>query len=129
MKILLDTSILIDFLRSKDKEKTILFKLAIKNNHLYASILTHTELFAGKSVWESKKAYTEVKELFKGITIIPLDEGISEQAGEFKVKYIPDIVDSIIAATANTANLGLVTLNIKDFRKVKGLKLLNIKDD
>lgn len=126
VKILLDSSILIDFLRAKNKSNSHLFKLTEENYQLYASIISHTELFSGKSVWEKKEAYSEIKDLFFRITILPLTEEISEKSGEIKVKFDLNIADAIIAATAMLTNLELITLNIKDFKMIKGLKLLKI---
>ncbi len=126
VKILLDSSILIDFLRIKNKKDSLLFELTEKNYQLYAAIITHTELFSGKSVWERRGAYSEVKDLFFRIAVLPMTEEISEKAGEIKAKFDLNIADAIIAATAILTNLELVTLNIKDFKKVENLKLLNI---
>ena len=126
VKILLDSSILIDFLRVKNKKNSHLFKLTEENYQHYTSIITHTELFSGKSVWEKRGAYLEVKDLFFRITILPLTEEISEKAGEIKVKFDLNIADAIIAATAILTNLELATLNVKDFKIIKGLKILKI---
>lgn len=126
VKILLDSSILIDFLRVKNKKDSLLFKLTEGNYQLYIAIITHTELYSGKSVWEKKRAYLEVKDLFSRITILPVTEEISEKSGEIKAKFNLNIADAIIAATAIFTNLELVTLNTKDFKKVKGLKILKI---
>lgn len=123
-KLLVDSSILIDFLRVKEKEKSPLFKIVQDHNRVYTSIIVHTELHAGKSIWEDKKKYLEVEDIFSGITILPITEEVSKRAGQIKAELLPDIVDSIIAATALSNELTLVTLNIKDFKKVKGLKLL-----
>lgn len=122
---LLDSSILIDFLRRKDKENSILVKFVKEQKKLYVSIITHTELYAGKSVWEKNLAKEELKKLFSGITIIPLDETISIKAGEIKAKHNINLLDAIIAATSITTKLHLATLNIKDFKKIRGLKILN----
>lgn len=123
-KLLVDSSILIDFLRVKEKDKSSLFKLVKDQDRVYTSIIVHTELYAGKSVWEDKKKYLEVEDIFSGIMILPITEEISKKAGQIKAELLPDIVDSIIAATALSNELTLVTLNIKDFKKIKGLKLL-----
>lgn len=121
-KILLDTSVVIDFLRRKDKENTILYTLL--NQNLFISIITHTELFGGKSAWEDKKAKNQLTEFLTGVAIIPLNEDISKQAGYIKAhNYSKDTLDAIIAATAKENNYELVTLNRKDFIKIPGLKL------
>lgn len=124
VKILLDSSVLIDFLRIKNKKNSLLFKLTEGNYQLYTAIITHTELFSGKSVWEKRAAYFEVKDLFSRITILPMTEEISEKSGEIKAEFDLNIADAIIAATAVLTNLELVTLNIKDFEMIKGLKIL-----
>lgn len=122
-KILIDTSVAIDFLRRKDREKTVLYTLVKDKYQLYVSIITHTELYAGKSVWEKKEAREDLQKLFSGIHILPLQEEISKKAGEIKSYYNINLLDAIIAASALTHKLHVATLNVKDFKKVKGLKL------
>lgn len=126
VKILLDSSVLIDFLRIKNKESSHLFKLTEENYQFYTSIISHTELFSGKSAWEKKEAYSEIRDLFFRITILPLTEEISEKSGEIKAKFDLNITDAIIAATSILTNLKLATLNINDFKMIKGLKILKI---
>lgn len=125
-KILLDTSIIIDYLRVKNKSQTVLYRLTQNKHELYVSIITHTEAYSGKSVWEQKEARNILKNTFEGIKILPLEENISENAGEIKAKYGLEIADAIIAATALKHKLELATLNIKDFEKNVGLKLKKI---
>lgn len=125
-KILLDTSILIDFIRRSNKREAILTQLVRTGHKLYVSIITHTEIYSGKSVWEEKEAAREVEELFSGIQVLPLEVEISKRAGEIKVGFESTIVDAIIAATAREHSLSLATLNIKDFKKIKGLRVVDI---
>lgn len=127
-KVLLDTSIVIDFLRRKDKEKSQLFFLSRGNNKLFVSIITHTELYSGKSAWENKKAHQELETLFSGIKILPLDEEISQKAGKIRAEHNTNLLDAIIAATAIEHSLLLSTLNLKDFEKIKDLKILRKRD-
>lgn len=126
MKLLLDTSIIIDFLRSKNKEETVLARLARANEDLYISIITHTELYAGKSVWASREAREELEAIFWGLTIISEDIQISQKAGEIRAECGIDLLDAIIAATALVRKLEVVTFNTRDFRKVKNLKIYKI---
>lgn len=126
-KFLLDTSIVIDSLRRKDKENSLLYEIV--NNDLYISIVTHTELYSGKSIWENKEAKKELEKFFSIVTILPLIEEISKQAGKIKAyNHDRSILDCVIAATAISHKLKLATLNIKDFEKIKGLKLLANKN-
>lgn len=121
-KLLLDSSVVIDFLRRKDKNDSLLAKLP--NYDFYISIVTHTELYSGKSIWESKEAKAELEKFLSIVTILPLIDKISQVAGKIKA-YNNDrsLLDCIIAATAINNNLTLATLNIKDFEKIKGVKL------
>lgn len=125
-RILVDTSIIIDYLRQKDKSKTILVRLEQAQNTLFASIITHTECFSGRSIWEKKEAMETLKLLFSGIKILPLEEKTSEQAGKIRAKYGKNISDALIAATAIYHKLQLVTLNIKDFENIKGIELFKM---
>lgn len=122
-KILIDTSIIIDHLRLKDKTQTILYKLFQEKHDLFASILTHTESYAGKSIWEKESVRNHLKNILSGIKILPLEENVSEKAGGIRAKYNTDIIDAIIASTALHHNMTLATLNVKDFQKIPGLKM------
>lgn len=132
--LLLDTSLIIDFLRVEDKDSTILQQLANKqssstNNKykLYISIVSHTELYAGKRIWESASALKELALILSGLEILNLDQSLSKNAGKIKSEYGLGIADAIIAATALASKLTLATLNTKDFKEIKGLKLYPLK--
>ena|SRR3989344_56954 len=120
-KVLLDTSVIIDFLHQKNKADTLLYKLSTED--LYISIVTHTELYSGKSVWEKTRAKQELNDLFSGLTILPLVTEVSEKAGYLKATNQGTLLDCIIAATALHHNIPLLTLNSKDFKQIKKLKL------
>ena len=126
-KLLLDSSIIVDYLRRKDKDQTILYKLIRDEakNELYISIITHTECYAGKSIWESADVRKALEILLSGLKILSLDERNSEMAGKLKAQYNTNIADAIIAATSIIHNLYLVTLNTKDFEKIVDLRLFN----
>lgn len=122
-KVLVDTSVVIDFLRRKDKENSLFFTLVQHKYQLFLSIVTHTELYAGKSVWVKRKAQEELQTLFSGSELLPLREEVSKKAGEIKARYNSSLLDAIIAATAFVHRLPLVTLNEKDFDKIADITL------
>lgn len=125
-KLLLDTSVIIDFLRRKDKDQTLLYR--ISDQDLYISIITHTELYAGKSIWEINLAKQTLEKVLQGITILPLEKDVSLKAGRLKAyNHNISLLDCIIASTAPSSKLELVTLNVKDFESIKGLKLFELK--
>lgn len=124
--ILVDSSILIDFLRQENKKDTLFFNLTQNYNQIFISIITHAELHSGRGIWEKSKVRFELKKLLEGIEILPLKVDISEKAGKIRAKYGINLLDAIIAATAILTKLDFVTLNIKDFKMIRGLKLLKI---
>ncbi len=124
-KLLVDTSVIIDFLRRKDKEKTLLYR--ISKNDLYISIITHAELYSGKGVWEKHSVKTDLENILEELAIIPLNEKLSEQSGHIKAQnHNRTLSDCIIAATASMNNLKLATLDVKDFKNIRGLSLFEI---
>lgn len=126
-KVLLDTSVLIDFLRRKDKEKSFLAEILRLDYSPVISIVTHTELFAGKSVWQKKKARDELEELLSGLKIVILNQEVSRLAGKIRAKHQIELLDAIIAAEAIISHLPLATLNLRDFEKIKGVQVLEKK--
>jgi predicted nucleic acid-binding protein len=48
---------------------------------------------------------------------------VARLAAEFRNRHQTDIADALIAATARARNATLVTRNLKDFRRIKGLRL------
>lgn len=124
-KLLLDTSVIIDFLRRPNKQETLLYKLS--KVELFSSIITHTELYAGKSIWEQKRSREELEQLFSGINILPLGEEISQVAGGIKAhNHDISLLDCIIAATSIYHDIELVTLNTKDFENIQNLNLFRV---
>lgn len=124
MKLLLDTSIIIDFQRFKQKQNTWLYQLADRGEDLYISIITHTELHAGASIWENKSKKKELKTVLSNLTVLPLSLEVSQMTGKIRHDSGVKITDAIIAATALANKLPLATFDKKDFPRVKNLKLL-----
>jgi predicted nucleic acid-binding protein len=120
---LLDSSILIDFLRQKDKKGTLFFRLISDHESCAISIITHAELYAGKSVWEQKRAKDELESMISGLEILPITQEISQNAGKLRAKYGIHLLDALIAQTALSHEIPLVTLNTKHFSNIPRLKL------
>lgn len=122
-QVLIDTSVLIDFLRRKNKETSFLVKILKQNHSPAISIITYAEVFAGKSAWQKKQARKELDELLKGMETFCLNREVAQLAGKLRAKYKINLLDAFIAAEAIISNLPLATLNIKDFNKIKKIKL------
>lgn len=125
-KILVDTSILIDFLRKKNKEKSSLWKLKEKYNDLTISSISVFELYAGAT---DNKKLADVKTILKWFDIIDFNEEIAEMSGEVFIKLkknnkLIDYRDLFIGVSALFYNLKLSTLNIQHFDKIPELELM-----
>ncbi|MYC38754.1 MAG: type II toxin-antitoxin system VapC family toxin [Chloroflexi bacterium] len=73
----------------------------------------------------SDDARIQLTEFFEGARILPLTDAVAEQAINLRQQRRMGLGDSIIAATAITHNLTLVTHNTEDFRWIAGLELLD----
>lgn len=122
-KVLLDSSVIVEYLRVKDKDLTLLQQLANKDYQFYISMISHTELYAGKIVWEKALAHQQLELILAEMDVLNLDKNISKDAGKIRSDYNLEIADAIIAATALAHKLELVTLNLKDFEKIDKLRL------
>lgn len=125
MTVLVDTSVIIDFLRRKKKDRTWWYQLAT-SNALAIALITHTELYAGSSVWTNQRARQELDLLFSAVEMVPMSTEISFRAAQNRARYSVHLIDSIIAATSLVKELPLATLNRAHFKKITGLKLLDL---
>lgn len=124
--VLVDTSILIDYYRKTDKEKSVWINLVRQGYSFAVSAVTKYEIYAGAT--PNQLAFWDT--VFQAITVLPLDEVSVDTAVALnsalkrKRKQI-DLADLFIAATAVTHNLPLVTLNRKHFDRIDTLKLID----
>lgn len=125
--ILVDTTILIDFLRKKNKEKALLWKFKETYRNLSISSISVFELYAGAV---DNRKIDDVKSLLKWLDIIEFDEELAEMAGNTfivlkKQNKIIDYRDLFIGTTAVFYNLEIATLNIEHFANFPNIKIVN----
>ncbi len=118
--LLLDTTVIIDFLR-KDK-KAIEYLSSLSSPTI--SIITEGEIYEGAI------SANELKILIKTLsnfTILPITEEISILGigllRQYRLSHGLHILDAIIAATATCSNLILKTGNYKNFQFIKDLQV------
>jgi predicted nucleic acid-binding protein len=122
LRYLLDTCILIDYLRGDPG----VYDLLVKDEDIKLSISTVTmmELMIGAF---NKREVTYIQKAFNKIDIIYIDKDISKMAEDFIIQYSKShnlqIDDSLIAATAIKMNLELITDNTSDFKFIPNIKL------
>jgi len=77
-KLLIDTSIIIDFLRKKDKRKSQFWRF-INKYDCYISSITHFELFCGAN---TKSKRNELEKILTFLTVINFNAEISFQSSK-----------------------------------------------
>lgn len=123
-KILVDTSVIIDYLRRKEKDKSLFYQVFSEEKHQpVIALVTVTELWAGKSM-ERKENLKFVEKLIEKCEMLFPNLKTAKTAGEILRKTDPkiSIQDAQIAALALENKLLLLTLNKKDFQRVKRIK-------
>jgi predicted nucleic acid-binding protein len=117
---ILDTDILIDFLRGEVFAVNLFKSMA---EYINFSAITVSEIYCGIKSLEEEKT---VEKLFSVFPVIPVSSETAKMAGRLVKTYGPshalEIPDAIIAATCMVSGMQLYTLNIKHYPMFKNLK-------
>ena len=120
--ILCDTNILIEFY--KNNQQIVRELQNIGQSHLAISVITQAELYYGAL---NKVELSKIKRHLALLQALPVDTTVSDKFIElmegYSLSHKLAIPDAIIAATAIIHDVPLYTLNLRDFRFVKGLTL------
>lgn len=121
LQLLLDTNILIEFLKKNQQVKEYIIQ-----KPSFISYINAGELIQGA---KDKKELKEIQEL---VSLLPVHDGSPEISrlglditAKYSLSHNTGFADTLIAATAIETNTTLVTLNHKHFEPIKGLKTLN----
>jgi len=119
--ILFDSSVLIAHLRGDERATRLLLDTATGDR--LASVLTRVEVEGGMRSGERRS----VSSLFGYIRLLPVTDPVARRAGEMLRDHRRshpgiDLVDYVIAATAELHGARLATLNVKHFPTIAGLK-------
>lgn len=125
--ICVDTDIIIDHLIGKGTGvKT--FERIIKKEIPFTTHINRFELLCGA---RNDKEVEIINECLLGFTILPFDEPSSHEAArvyrELKAQgNLVGVRDILIAGIALANDLIFATKNVKDFKNVQGLKILDV---
>lgn len=128
MNFLVDTNICSSYLKG---EKSVWSKFMQHSGGLAISVITAGELWT----WVSRGAASQrskdsITAFIGGVEVVELDLKIAIRFGELRGQLMdsgtpmPDM-DGLIAATALSEDLTLVTHNVTDFKAVPGLRIEN----
>ena len=125
--VIIDTSIMIDHLRTLGKKESYLDHAA-KNNpkEIFAvSVVTVQELYVGKSTRHGKEE-AEILAVLGQFRVLVYSYEIAKKAGKLARDSVRplEFADAAIAATAILNNASLLTLNKKDFEGIPDLALV-----
>lgn len=136
MSFLLDTCVLSEALSKKPNPKVLDFIDGLDPDDVYISVITIGELFKGIEKLSGSRRKNELHEWFNDelLTqydgkILSLDTGVLMTWGTLIARlesdgYSMPAIDSLIAATAITYKLVLITRNESDFER-SGIEIVN----
>jgi len=124
LNYLCDTNTIIYFLQRQFSEAAELYiDELFKREQPVMSTITEIELLSWKSVSETDDEI--IKKFIGDSKVIELEPAIKTKASEIRKKTGIKLPDAIIAATALVYNLTLITRNVKDFKKVGEISIVN----
>jgi tRNA(fMet)-specific endonuclease VapC len=123
--MVVDSSILINYLRIKNKTKSPLFKFL--QDDLFISAISVYEVMMGATD-KTKEEYC--LRLLYGLDVLNFDRIVAEKSSEifFNLKKSNKLIgfrDLFIAATCIVNKHPLLTLNKKHFERIEGLELIH----
>lgn len=127
--MILDTSFLIDLMDGDDDAKERKDRLLREHEAFKVSTATIFELWTGiYACVESGEEKSKVLNALAGIDVVNATKAVAEKAGEIhgtliKEGKVIDNMDALIASSAILENEPVLTRNVKDFGKVKGLRV------
>jgi predicted nucleic acid-binding protein len=120
---LLDTNTIIYYLKAALPLKAMQLLHKVVDEQPIISIITKIELLGFNFLTKEEQNVTET--FVNGSLILSIDERVAEHTIHLRKLHKIKIPDAIIAATAITFDLNIVTRNTNDF---KGIKQLNFLD-
>ena len=118
--ILVDTDVLVDFLRGHSKAVAFVKRYFAR---IVLSSIVVAELYAGVKGDAEQSALENFISLFR---VVPVSAKIAKVGGLYKRDYGKShgigLADAILAATAQAENAELKTLNTKHYPMLKGLR-------
>jgi predicted nucleic acid-binding protein len=119
---LIDSNVVIDYLSGKINNSGMLFLNEVINDLPYISVITKIEILGYKT---PPGAYQLLTDFTNDCAIIGLNDEIVEKTIGIRKDVKIKLPDAIIAASAISFDLTLITRNTKDFNQIKELELIN----
>ncbi len=122
-RYLIDSNVLIDYMASRLPQVGSDFVENLFDNDFLVSVIVQIEVLGYNDLPLKMKA---LEEFVRTATVLPLGEGVTKKTIELRRLYQKlKLGDAIIAATALTHNLTLLSRNIADFKRIEGLTVID----
>lgn len=122
MGYLIDSNIVIDYLSGNLPANAMAWMNDIINDTPTISVIVKIEVLGYQN---STKSEALLNEFIEASVLIPLSDEIIDQTIQLRKIYKIKTPDAIIAATAKSLSFTLISRNAKDFKKVKGLTVID----
>jgi hypothetical protein len=120
-RLLIDTDVLIDYLRGGRRATRL---LEDPKGELLVSSITVAELYSGVRGAEEERALDQFLLAFQ---VVDVDRQIAKNAGAYRHQFSKShgtgLADALIAASAESRQATLVSLNRRHFPMAKGMKV------
>ena len=123
---LVDTDIFIDYLNGVEQMRRILDSTRYR---IYYGTVTKKELLAKRNLSSTERR--RIQMLLLKHRLIPLDEVIAERFSFLLTKYTKQGLrkaDALVAATAWSRTLPLLTRNVRHYRFISEITLINLAE-
>lgn len=123
--LLIDTSIIIDHLRKRNKRNSILFNI-VDEYRLHLPTIVEFELFVGATDVEKRQ---DIHDVLQFCDILPITSDTAQHAAELyqhlkRTNQSIEIRDLFIASTAIIYHFPLMTINTKHFSRIDTLNVI-----
>jgi len=122
--VICDTNILIEVI-DRNNKKIIESLVKIGKENLCISSVTYSELLIGAA---NKLHRSRLLAELEKFILIPIDLKIDQLhrdlINQYSLSHKLSIQDALIASTALHYDIELLTINVKDFKFIKGIKLI-----
>jgi len=131
-KVVLDTDIIVDFLRSKEEAVALVRKLREKGVTLATTVINLFELYWSAYKLGGIEKVRTIDKLSRTLTILPMSSHESKAAGE-EIAYLEslgviiDIRDLLIGIIAGENGYFVVTGNVAHSNRIRDLNVLEYR--
>jgi len=124
-RVLIDTSIFIEYFRKENKQKTLLYRLTKEGYVFITSSVCYFEYMSGSKNREFDKL------LFENVEVLSFDKNQAYIASRIyqdlkKKNNLIEFRDILISSSAIVEEIPLATLNRKHFERIEALSLLEL---